>query len=423
MAQDLLPDLADCTTFRQTLLARPPRIVHGTVFLLIVLLGTALAWCALTPADLVVRAFGRVRPLATPQKVFNTARSDVLSGSIGGRVIAVKVREGSEVRRGDVLVELDTKRLEKDIARRQQTLQAAEDELARVTHLEELAAREFELARAKASAELAQVEEEVDRAKQRRKADIRLAEVELESATDNERRIRQLAGQRVVPGADLVAAITRLRTAKEQLEKARVPVDQGKLEVLRRAATVVEKEAEVKREELALRRVAKKGEIDAARIDLATLELERRHAVLRAPVDGVVTRGDVQVSDILEPGKPVMEIAERKGFLFELAVPSEEVGHLQVGMPARVKLDAFDYQRYGTLPGKVTSISPDSIVLEGRPTPCYVVRLSVEGDRVGRGDLQGRVKLGMAGQAEIVTDRQSLLWLLLKKIRQTISLG
>ena len=55
MRKNLILDLADCTEFRQTLQARPPRIVHGTALLLATLLGTALLWaaslqlCAATP--------------------------------------------------------------------------------------------------------------------------------------------------------------------------------------------------------------------------------------------------------------------------------------------------------------------------------------------------------------------------------------
>ena len=69
MRSELILDLADCTEFRQTLLARPPKIVHGTAGLLVVLLGVALAWAAATRANLVVRAPGRVRPVSTPKKV------------------------------------------------------------------------------------------------------------------------------------------------------------------------------------------------------------------------------------------------------------------------------------------------------------------------------------------------------------------
>src|SRR5947209_20093906 len=141
MRKNLILDLADCTEFRQTLQARPPRIVHGTALLLATLLGTALLWAALTKADLVVRAAGRVRPVSTPKKVFNAGRADVLSASIGGRVLEVNFREGDEVRQGDVLIRLDTARLDNEIAKRKRTMQTGEGEVAQTVRLEELAAR------------------------------------------------------------------------------------------------------------------------------------------------------------------------------------------------------------------------------------------------------------------------------------------
>jgi len=92
-------------------------------------------------------------------------------------------------------------------------------------------------------------------------------------------------------------------------------------------------------------------------------------------------------------------------------------------MPARIKLDAYDHQRYGSVAGTVTYLSPDSGQAEGQPTAVYVVRIALEGDEVGRGEFRGQVKLGMAGQVEIVTASESLLSLLLRRVRQSISLG
>ena len=171
------------------------------------------------------------------------------------------------------------------------------------------------------------------------------------------------------------------------------------------------------------KRGGRAAEVDAARIQLAKLGQEREQAVIRAPIAGVVTAGDVKVGDILERGKSVAEIAEQRGFRFEAQVPSEEVGHLAVGLPVRVKVDAFDFQKYGTLPGKVSYVAPDSGVPEGRRGAVYLVRVEVDGDEVGRGDVRARVKLGMAGQAEIVTGHESVLSLLVRKVRQSISLG
>jgi hypothetical protein len=73
--------------------------------------------------------------------------------------------------------------------------------------------------------------------------------------------------------------------------------------------------------------------------------------------------------------------------------------------------------------GKVCFISPDSEAPDGQRAACYLVRIELSRDEVGRGDLLGPIKLGMAGQVEIVSGRESVLFLLLKKIRQSVSLG
>jgi multidrug efflux pump subunit AcrA (membrane-fusion protein) len=187
-----------------------------------------------------------------------------------------------------------------------------------------------------------------------------------------------------------------------------------------------------------VRHVAKEGEAAALRRDLRQLELQRAESVLRSPIDGVVVAGQIHPGDVLEPGKPVMEIAPRDGYRFEAAIVSEDVGHVQVGMPVRIKFDAYDYQKYGVMTGIVTYLSPDSRlpredegrVAAGAPTlasrkspAMYQVRIQMQGDAVGRRELRGEVKLGLGGAAEIVTDRESLLMIFFRRIRQTISLG
>src|SRR5438128_248644 len=112
MRDGSVTSIGACPELRQALEARPPGIVHGTVLLLVGLLGTGLAWWALAEADLVVRAGGRVRPVATPRKVFVAARGEVLSASPGARVAAAYVREGDEVRRGALLIRVETEQLD-----------------------------------------------------------------------------------------------------------------------------------------------------------------------------------------------------------------------------------------------------------------------------------------------------------------------
>jgi multidrug resistance efflux pump len=422
MRSQAILDLSECTDYAQALRDRPPRAVHGTALVLTALLGAALLWAALTPADLVVRAEGKVRPVQAPTKVFSAAREEVRSGG-SGRVVEVRFRQGGEVRRGDVLIRLDAARLETEMEKQRRVIQAALVETEHLRRLEALQRQQFEAARARAAAELAHARAEVGQARRRQAEDVRIAEAEWSSAQDELARARRVADSRAVAPGDLVKIQGRASEARAKLDRARLPIDASRVEVLRRALVLLEKEDAVKREELAAKRSARQAELESAQLQLANLEREHGSTVLRAPVDGVVTSGDVRVGDVLEPGKAVVEIAEQKGFRFEALVPSEEVAHIEVGMAARVRLDAYDHQRYGWVEGTVCFVSPDSEAGDGQRGAFYRVRIELSRCEVGRGALCGAIKLGMGGQGEIVSGRESVLSLLLKKIRQSVSLG
>lgn len=414
-------ELADCSTFRQTLLARPPRLVHATALLLVALLGTAGTWSALTSADLVVRARGRVRPLHSPQKVANSARA--VSASTGGRVEQVYVHEGDVVAAGDLLIRLETRHLDNDIAKERQTIQAAERELRDLADLERLTGELHEAALAKTAAELAQAREQLTQAEKRRELDIHLAKLKWSVALEEHNRQIRLSQDNATSAADMLQSRARLAEAKDNLARAELPVSVQQVRIAERSLYQVKSDFQVKLQELALRKRLKQGDLAAARIQLANRELERQHAEMRAPIAGVITRGDIKVGELLEPGKPALEIAQQSGFVFEAAVASEDVGQLRVGLPVRIKLDAIDFQRFGSAAGTVSFISPDSSPAEGLPQPIYTVKIALESEYVGLGEARARIKLGMAGQADIVTESESLLELLLKRIRQTISLG
>src|SRR5262245_1125077 len=100
--RNAIADLSECREFALVLQARPPRLVHAALILASLLLGTAVTWSALTQADLVVRAPGRVRPTNPPTKVIYTPRGEGAATGLGGRVAEVRFKAGDEVRAGDV---------------------------------------------------------------------------------------------------------------------------------------------------------------------------------------------------------------------------------------------------------------------------------------------------------------------------------
>jgi HlyD family type I secretion membrane fusion protein len=420
-------DLSDCTEFRQTLLARPPLLLRGTFLLLVGFLAAAVLWSAVTQADLVIRASGRVRPMIPLEQPPDAAAEESeVSPLRGGRVVEVHVREGDRVHLGDLLVRLETDRLETDLARQRQIIESAATELVRLDQIVVARKQRHQTAVAKAEAELAEAREAHQSAAQRRTAAIRLAEVDLKLAEDELQRLRQLAEMQVATRSQIVIAEGRAQSAQLKLDEAKLPVDEGRLLVAQSALPLVEQEHAVELAELEAQREVKRGQAATARLELEKLEWEHRQSELRAPSDGTVIACDVKVGDVIEAGRVVLAVAEQRGFRIDVTVASEDVGLIREGLPARIKLDAYDYQKYGTVTGRVSFVSPDSALpsqaIPPRP-PAFTVRISLDGDQVGRGAHRGVIKLGMTGAAEIVTDRECILSLLLRSIRQHISLG
>jgi HlyD family secretion protein len=189
---------------------------------------------------------------------------------------------------------------------------------------------------------------------------------------------------------------------------------------------LVDRERQVTQAELASKGELKRAEIGAVQLELASLTLKRRQAELRAPADGIVTSLTAKVGEVLDAGQAVAAVADMSGFRLDVAVTSEDVGHLRVGLPVRVKLDAYDYQKYGTLTGRVIFIAPDSQLSSSSELPripTYTVKVALDDTLVQRGEFSGQVKLGMTGKAEIVTGQENILRLFLRSFRQAISLG
>lgn len=412
-------DLKDCSEFRQTLLARTPQMPQITGLFLAICLLITIAWAGFSKAHLVVRAGGRMRPLTVPTQVFSTASGEITGSTLGGRITKVNARAGDVVRRGDMLLEIDAQRIDAEIERQTEIVAAGEEEAKRLTNMLDLMKVQFDALRQKQQAEIDRAQEQIDLETSRRQSEIRLAEAELESASEE-----LIIAKKVATKLDLLKASLAVEQIREKLAQASIPVERGHLKVFERAFELTERDHEVKKQELAISLAGKQGEVATAKKQLEKLSIERRNTVLVAPIDGVVTHGKYEVGGVVPAGEPAFEIASQDGLLFEAAVTSEDIGLISVGMPVRLKLDAFYYQKYGTLPGKVVYVSPDSATDEKaeKPKVAYLVKIAFDDPAFGRGEALAEAKLGMTGSAEIVTGQESILFLFFKTVRQSISL-
>lgn len=419
----------DCTALKQNLQERLPIYVHGTAILLLLTVSVILLWAAVVKIELVVRARGEVRPLSEPTRVFNTVSNQMYSMGIGAQIAAINFQVGDHVCKGDVLIRLDTERLDSSIVALGYTVSSGEAELARLGEFRRHQNEEYLAAKSKAEAELAGAVKDVGLQTERRASDIRLAKVELQSAETEVSQIQRLVDRGVASPLELSRAQTKVRVAQEKLIRVQVLLNETRIEVLEHTLELLEKEYALKQEQLLLDRQKRLSEIQTARSELANLKLELGHMVIQAPVTGIITSGSVKVGDVVQSGKLVVTIAEDVGFRFDVSVSSEDVIYLGTGKRARVKLDAYDYREFGSVPGDIEYIAPDSDKpnisnkTESSAPAHYTVRITLDRDNMQRGGKHRRIKLGMTGQAEMVVGQERILTLLFRNIRHAISLG
>ena len=135
-----------------------------------------------------------------------------------------------------------------------------------------------------------------------------------------------------------------------------------------------------------------------------------------SPVDGVVQDLKFRtVGGVIPPGATLMNVIPLDGKMHaEVRVSPTDIGFVKIGQPARLKIGTFDFMRYGTIEGKVSMVSSFS-TLDEKQQPYFKVIVSLPQSYVGE-DQDKRIDPGMTVQADIMTDRQSVLRYLLRPI-------
>jgi len=172
-------------------------------------------------------------------------------------------------------------------------------------------------------------------------------------------------------------------------------------------------------------------ELARAREELASLEqttAQRKtildRSELRAPARGVIK--DIKATTkgaVLRAGDELMQVVPLDDeLLIEARVKPSEVGFIVAGLPATVKIDAFDYTIFGSLRGQVALVSPDSLLDDKTNERYFLIRVRVT-DSALKGPDGSALTLqpGMSSLVEVQTGRHSILSYLLKPLIKTVS--
>jgi len=151
---------------------------------------------------------------------------------------------------------------------------------------------------------------------------------------------------------------------------------------------------------------------------LESAQRAMENSMIVAPMTGQLTRLQVHgVGEAVQAGQTVAEVAPANApLVFEAQVANSDVGRLRVGLPAKLKVDAFPHQEYGTVDGTVTYVSPDAAAAPDGGS-YYRVRIAPGPLRPRPGKKPVVLRLGLSARAEIIADRSRIIDLLIRSLR------
>ena len=147
---------------------------------------------------------------------------------------------------------------------------------------------------------------------------------------------------------------------------------------------------------------------------------------LRAPVNGIVKNLAVTtIGGVVAPGEIILEILPvDDNLIIEVEIPPAEIAFISLGMPATIKMDAYDYTIFGDLAGELVYVSPDTLVKETETGTSAFYRAQIEttGKRFSkRPDFVFNIIPGMTAMVEIETGSSTVLSYLTKPVTKTLT--
>jgi hemolysin D len=333
-----LQEAPDSATLRWT-----GRLLMGIVIFTVL-------WSIFGRVDIIVNASGKIIPSARTKTI----------GSIDiASVKALYVTEGQKVKAGDVLVELDSSSsdAEHDKAMNavaQATLQVARSQ-AMIAAIEKLQSPKLDEIAGVTSAQWQSAKLQLEG--QYKDFYAKLTRLDGEIARYAE--ALPLAAQRAEDYKALVGDNTVSRHSWLEKEQAKVDL-QGQLKDAnnQRAALIAQTRKESHDTLIEGQKIIAAGAQDQRRAKNHSQLLK-----LTAPVNGTVQQLSIHtVGGVVPAAQPLMQIVpEESQVEVEAFFENKDVGFVQAGQDAEVKIDAFDYTKYGTLKAKVRHVSQDAI--------------------------------------------------------------
>lgn len=260
-------------------------------------------------------------------KIIVQQQAKVVS-KLAGKVATVNVKEGSLVKKGELLVQLETD----DLAKKAIQAQAA------------MAAAQAQLADAQAGSrpqEINQLYSAIDAAK----AAVEQSRATVNSAQANYNRTKLLFDASAVSQKDLEAAATQLQTTKAAYEQAQAGLAsaQAKLSLGQSGARPGTLQA-------------LQAGVNGSQASLNLAQSALKDASIYSPLDGIVTEKLINSGEMAAAGVPMLTIVNMQEVLLNVSVPQDKISQVKQGVTVDVLLDGMDQK----FKGVVDFVSPVS---------------------------------------------------------------
>ncbi|HEY0295855.1 MAG TPA: HlyD family efflux transporter periplasmic adaptor subunit [Bordetella sp.] len=352
-----------------------------TVWFITLILALLIAWAAWAHVNEVTRGKGRVTPYSRLQSVQSLE---------GGILTELLVREGDIVQADQPLARIDSTRFQSAYNETQSQIDTLAAEIARLeTEVNEKTELVFE---GEGDAKARQAEMELFKAR-RTRLDKSIGALQEEDRILQRQTamVQPLVKKQSVPESELL----RLQQQSAQLH--------GRIGELRNQYV----------QEAYSDMVDKKAKMAALQQSMMQKKDQLDRTLVTAHVAGRVNNVRINsVGGVVQPGETIMEISPiHDQLVVETLVEPKDVAFIAPGMPASVKITAYDYSVYGDLRGKVTQISEDTVKEDTPHGPQEYYRVMVTTDRayLQKGEEQLPIRPGMVAEVDIETGSRSIL--------------
>lgn len=406
----------------------PSRLLNVAIGSIVTILILFIVWASITSVGEVASASGEVTPVGSIKRVQHLE---------GGIVSAIYVRDGDLVQQGQVLMNLANGATAPELEQMQARLVALElqeSQLDALTHGGEaapaskdkrfgaLAATQASLLQSKRD-QLESAIDMLERQLEQRRAD--LAQ-QLQQANRVREEIAILEEQ-ILVRSTLVAKgfSSRMALLDQKRERARVQTQLAEIDgqIERSHSAIKEAQARIAEERARSRRDTSqeignvRGQIAELREALARADDRVKRLAVRAPVRGIVSGLQTEtIGGVIAPGSTILEVMPVDALLVvEARVAPKDIGFVRDGQAVTVKVLTYDYTRFGTIDGRIDTISPTTLFDE-KGVPYYRARIGLKRNFVGSDPRRNLVIPGMTVMADIHTGEKTVLAYLLKPL-------